>query len=196
MCPVYSRFYSEEQIESFLAGGAGSREAEKALLSLEGELSMPVSDGGERILRAIAASKVGAPPETVAKFLGWREFEMFCAALLRLRGYTVSENIVLTKPRAQIDLLARSASLALAVDCKHWKKGMGVAALAKAAEAQAGRVRALRSRTERLEPTVVVILVFTNEAPRFVNGAAVVPIYAFSSFLENPLGYSELLDFL
>lgn len=120
---------------------------------------------------------------------------MFCASLLRARGYSVTENVTLTKPRIQIDILARSRSLALAVDCKHWSHGIGEAALVRAAAAQARRARIIRARMNQLEPLVVVLLVLSNEQARFVDGAAVVPIYALGSFLTDPNLYSDLLEF-
>jgi hypothetical protein len=186
--------FSATQIARFLAGGVGPREAEEALKALKAELALPVSMGGERILRSIAAIQVGAPAEVVAMSLNWKEFEMFCAGLLRLSGYTVTENITLTRPRIQIDLLARSSTLALVVDCKHWRGGIGAAALTKAAAAQTERAKLVRSRMNQLEPLAVVILVFSNEIVRFVDGVAIVPIYAFSSFLENPAAYSDMME--
>jgi hypothetical protein len=186
--------FSETQIAKFLAGGVARREAEEALRALKAELALPVSMGGEKILRAIAAIEVGAPAEAVARFLNWKEFEMFCAGLLRLRGYSVTENINLTRPRMQIDFLARSSTLALAVDCKHWRGGMGASALTKAAAAQAERAKLIRSRMEHLEPLAVVILVLSNEIVRFVDGVAIVPIYALGSFLENPAAYSDIME--
>ena len=186
---------SDQRIERFLEGEDVSREALQALRSLEAELGAPLSPGGERILRAVAACAVGVPPESVARFLDWRGFEMFCASLLRSRGYSVTENINLTKPRVQIDLLARSRSLALLVDCKHWKHGMGASALIRAASAQTERAKVLRGRMRDVEPLVVVLLVLSNEQARFVDGAAVVPIYALGSFLSDIDAYSELLEY-
>ncbi len=157
-------------------------------------LLFPVaSDEDDRVAHAVEACRAGMLPEQAAEKLGWREFEVFCASLLRAGGYEVSENVVLTRPRLQIDLVARSASIALAVDCKHWSKAMGPSALGKAADAQLRRARMLRDETSSLEPIAAVILVLAEEQTRYSGGVAVVPVYAFSDFLANVDAYSQQL---
>lgn len=186
---------SDQRIGKFLAGEHVSDEAEDTLRHLEAEFDLYHISGGQKVMRALAACRLGVPPESVAKFLDWREFERFCASLLRARGYSVTENITLTKPRVQIDILARTRSLALLVDCKHWRHGMGTAALVRAASAQAERAKVIRERMRDLEPLAVVLLILSNEQARFVEGAAIVPIYTLGSFLSNPDAYSDLLEF-
>ena len=186
---------SDQKLKRFLEGEAVSGEADSALRELESQLGASSPVVSERVLRAVAACRLGAPTDLVARFLDWKEFETFCASLLRARGYSVTENINLTKPRVQIDILARSTSVALLIDCKHWGHDMGAAALVKAAEAQAERAKAIRAKMRGLEPLIVVLLVLSNERARFVDGAAVVPVFALGSFLENYDAYRELLEF-
>jgi len=186
---------SEQKVERFLEGDYTSRDTYSALHTIEREFPLLLTGGGQKVLRAIAACSLGAPQETVAKFLDWREFEMFCAGLMRARGFSVAENIVLTKPRIQVDLLARSHNLALLVDCKHWGRTMGRSALARAAAAQAERARVVRSKMKILEPIVVVIIVLSNEEARFVEGTAVVPIFALNRFLDDVNAFADHLVF-
>jgi hypothetical protein len=185
---------SPERIDRFLRGEYESPEMQAAVSWAEGELGISPTEENARILRGIAAVKAGANSEAVAKVLSWKEFESFCAALLRARGLSVRENLMLTKPRAQVDLLARSGSLALLIDCKHWAKTMGSSALSQVALAQARRAGLVRRKIRDVEPMVVVILVLSNEVTRYVEGAAVVPIYALADFIDNLGAYSEGLE--
>jgi hypothetical protein len=133
--------------------------------------------------------------QEVAELLDWKEFEAFCADLLRTRGFTVEENLTVTRPRAQIDLLASSDLITLAIDCKHWKRAMGTAALARCVDAQRGRARLLRAKRQSNRPIATVILALSDEPVRFVGGAAVVPLRTLGSFLDAMAGYSEMLEF-
>lgn len=181
---------SGRKLAAFIAGEAsvpGADAAIRALADMLGRRAEP-----DRVIRAGAACAMGALPEEVASLVDWREFEDFSASLFEARGYDVSKNIVLTKPRMQIDLLARS-SMALAVDCKHWARARGGATLAAASEAQLRRARALRQKRPSLEPIASVILVLANQQERFSQGAAVVPVYALFDFLDNLDSYGELL---
>jgi hypothetical protein len=53
----------------------------------------------------------------------------------------------------------------------------------------------VRRRMTSLEPIAVVIIVLSNEEARFVEGTAIVPIFALKSFLEDVGAYSDYLDF-
>jgi Holliday junction resolvase len=143
------------------------------------------------MVRALAAIKAGASPEDVAEALDWREFEAFSAALFKAKGFDVLENVTTTRPRTQVDILARSASLTLVVDCKHWRRAMGMSSLTTVVASQAKRANLLRTKLQGLGPTVVVILSMTDEEARYLDGAAVVPIFALGNFLDNLAGYAE-----
>ncbi len=151
--------------------------------------------GNEKVVKAVVACLLGAVPGEVSTMVDWREFESLCADLFRAKGYVVRQNLVITKPRMQVDILARSGSLAFAVDCKHWARSRGPSGLAKVAEAQLGRVASLRCRLPDLEPTCAVILLIASEQERFVRGAAVVPISTLSDFLDNADSFGDSLRF-
>ncbi|MDA4126937.1 MAG: restriction endonuclease [Thaumarchaeota archaeon] len=153
-------------------------------------------DGSEmEVLAAVALVGMGVRIENVSEKLSWRDFEHFCAAMLRGWGYSVQENVVLTNPRAQIDIIARTSSMALVVDCKHWAKDSGISALTRVVEAQKLRARLARAKMKELEPTAVAIFVLCNEPTRFLNGAAIVPAYTLSDFLSNLPLHQESLSY-
>src|SRR5580693_6659669 len=67
----------------------------------------------DQVLAAVALIRAGMTLDAVSSSLTWREFESFCANLLRVHGYGVKTNIVLTRPRRQIDIFAEAQTLAL-----------------------------------------------------------------------------------
>jgi Restriction endonuclease len=170
---------------AFIQGGRGPPRAEHALAAVRGEFSLAARPDDLRVFRAITACRLGALPEDVARFLDWRDFESFCATILRAADYTVTENLLLRNPRLQIDILARSPSIALVVDCKHWARERGPSTMGRVAAAQAQRALRLRAKMSHLEPMAVVVLALSNEQARFVGGAAVVPIGVLGGFLRD-----------
>lgn len=143
---------------------------------------------------AYALVKLKAYPEEVYRLLSWREFEGLAAALLRASGFEVREDVVLTKPRAQIDVVAYGTSLVLSVDCKHYRREQGPSSLAKAASAQLRRSSLLRRKSADPRPIASVILSMSQPEGRFLEGVAVVPIRTFRSFLTTLDSYVRLLD--
>jgi len=144
-------------------------------------------------LVAMSLCSLGVPPEAVSALLSWKEFEAFCADLVRAAGYDVRENVRLRKPTAQIDLVATGTSLVLSVDCKHWRKSASVSTLAKVARDQQRRNELLRKAHPSAPPIVTVILTLAQQGERFVDGAAVVPLFALRSFLSSVDEYTEFL---
>jgi hypothetical protein len=159
-----------------------------SLLGTPGMVSM------DEQLAGVALCARGEEIEKVSKHLSWRDFERFCSSLLRARGYTVKENVMLKQPRAQIDIVAFSGGLSLAVDCKHWARSAGYPGLVRVVESQKARARRLRSGVDGLGPVASVVLTLVDSGARFVAGGAVVPVFALGDFLDNLDVYAESLD--
>jgi hypothetical protein len=141
-----------------------------------------------------ALLKLGVMPEDVSKMLSWREFEQLSAAIIRVSGYAVKENLVLKKPRAQLDVVATGDSLLLSIDCKHYRRGHSASALAKFAQDQLRRSALLRMKLDDRRPIASVILSMSEPEGKFVEGVAVVPIRALRSFLTTIDSYLSLLE--
>ncbi len=186
---------SEKNLAAYIAGEVEIPEQEGLVGELASDLRIASPGLDVRVFRALGAIRSGLSADLVARSLDWRDFERFCAALLRARGFTVRENLILTKPRAQVDILARCPSMALLIDCKHWARGRGPSAMSKVAKAQAARAGLVRKRMGWVEPLAVVILALTDEQTRFTEGAAVVPVHTLGDFLSNLPLYAEHLSF-
>ena len=145
-------------------------------------------------LVAVSLCSLGVPPEEVSSLLSWKEFESFCADVLRSSGFEVRENVRLRKPTAQIDIVARGTSIVLSIDCKHWKRGASASVLAKVAGDQHRRNKQLRTTIPEAPPIVSVVITLAQQTDRFASGAAVVPLFALRSFLNSVDEYLELLE--
>lgn len=175
---------------------AGSRE--KALAAVDEVaylMGRPGPEAADEKFAGLALCAMGERPEDVSRHLSWKDFEGFCTEILRSKGYHVRENVVLRKPRAQVDVYAMSDSLSLAIDCKHWAKAPGYGTLAKLVGAQKSRARRLRDTLDRAGPIATVIVLMADGGARFVDGGAVVPIFVLGDFLANVEAFREMLDF-
>jgi hypothetical protein len=146
------------------------------------------------VLTALDLIASGVPEEEAACSLTWKDFEEFCAQLLRASGYAVRENVYLSRPRAQIDIVATGPLFVINLDCKHWKRAPSRSALEGFALAQLRRSRLLRRNLNDPRPIISVILSFSESAGSFVQGAAVVPLRTFRNFLETVESYFGLLE--
>jgi Restriction endonuclease len=174
-----------------LGSTGGARDAIAEVAEVLGATATPSDD---EILSGLALCQRGTPPDSVSRYLSWRDFEGFCSDILRAKGYLVRENVYLKKPRAQIDVFGRSRNISVALDCKHWSRTPGVSTLAKLIESQKGRARRLHETLVPVAPVVCVIVLLTDPGVRFVSGGAVVPIFALSDFLDNVSAYLDYVE--
>lgn len=168
--------------------------AREAIDDIVYQLGMPAPTRGEEQLAGLALCARGAPLEQVSKHLTWKDFEGFCSDILQSGGYRVRENIFLRKPRAQVDLFALSGGISLAIDCKHWARAPGHGALSGLVAAQKGRARRLHDTLDGAGPIATVIVLAIDGGTRFVDGGAVVPVFALRDFLANLDSFREMLD--
>jgi Restriction endonuclease len=194
--PAEQLVLSDANLSRFVDGLFSNRRLDSALRDVRTDLPLESSFRNPRVLRALAACKAGVPQERIASLLDWKEFESFCADALRESGCEVEENIYLRKPRAQVDLLAKGLFFTLVVDCKHWSRQLGLSSLGRCAAAQIRRARLLRAQRGVSLPMVAVVLTLTESQERFVNGAAIVPIFALRSFVDGLPSYEELLELI
>jgi len=127
----------------------------------------------------------------VSSSLTWQEFEGFCAGVLKACGYLVKTNIVLTKPRRQLDIFAESQTLALSVDCKHWGKSFSGSVLEQAAASQIERTELYKRKKKVKTPVLPVILTLLASPVKEALGVPVVPIFALRDFAVSVSRFDE-----
>jgi len=147
--------------------------------------------------RVLAQIRAGRDAESASKALTWTEFEDFCAEALSDAGFTVQRNVMLRKPRRQLDLFAESPTMGLSIDCKHWRRGAGRATLERVALAQVERTRQYKTRLDATSKAILpMVLTLVDNGTRVVGGVPIVPFFALKDFLTNVSRFDEGLSFV
>ena len=165
----------------------------KELLGIFIENGIGVLDNGivnfqnsDKILASIFAITNGASIEDVAEFLSWQNFEELVTCILEENGFQVEKNLILTKPRMEIDVVGIKLGIAVLIDCKHWKK-ISKSALDDIVYKQTARVKNYVSKTESTM-AIPVIVTLHQEKVNFVNKVPIIPVIQLSSFLDEFYG--------
>ena len=147
----------------------------------------------DRLQTALFAINLGADVEAVSEYLNWQDFESLTGIILEARDFEVTKNLILTKPRMEIDVIGKKMDIALLIDCKHWKN-MSKSALDEIVQKQIERVKRFVS-IENIS-ALPVIVTLHQEKIQFVGNVPIVPIMKLPSFLDEFIGNSEQLSTL
>ena len=139
----------------------------------------------DRLQTALFAITLGATIEDVSEYLTWRDLEAITGIILEENGFDVTKNLVLTKPRIEIDVIGKKMNLALLIDCKHWKN-MTKSALDEIVKKQIERVK--RYVADEDITALPVIVTLHQEGTRLVENVPIVPIMKLPSFLDEFVG--------
>ena len=139
----------------------------------------------DRLQTALFAITLGATIEDVSEYLTWRDFEAITGIILEENGFDVTKNLVLTKPRMEIDVIGKKMNLALLIDCKHWKT-MSKSALDGIVKKQIERVK--RYVADEDITALPVIVTLHQEGTQLVENVPIVPIMKLPSFLDEFVG--------
>ena len=144
----------------------------------------------DRLQTALFAINLGADLEDVSEYLNWKDFESLTGFILEEKDFEVTKNLILTKPRMEIDVIGKKMDIALLIDCKHWKN-MSKSALDEIVKKQIERVKHFVS-TENMS-ALPVIVTLHQESIQFVGNVPIVPIMKLSSFLDEFAGNLDSL---
>ena len=144
---------------------------------------------GAKLKAAFTAITNGYPIEEVSECLDWRDFEGLVCHVLLENGFSVERNVILTKPRMEIDVIGVKLNVVILIDCKHWKR-MSNSALNEIVRKQGDRVRRYADEISDIM-TVPVIVTLHQEQISFINKVPIVPIMQLSSFLDELYGNLE-----
>lgn len=157
--------------------------------SFDGEIV--TFNSGDKLRAAIFAISQGAPIEEASIYLDWKDFEGLVAEILQSKDFSIIKNLILTKPRMEIDVVGISHGIALLIDCKHWKK-MSTSSLNGIVQKQVDRVKHYVSKTQGAIAVPAIVTLYQEEIS-FINKVPIIPILQFSSFLDEFLGNLEEL---
>jgi hypothetical protein len=144
----------------------------------------------DRLQTALFAITFGATIEDVSEYLTWKDFEFLTGMILEEKDFDVTKNIILTKPRMEIDVVGKKMNTALLIDCKHWKN-MNKSALDEIVKKQIERVK--RFVYDKRISALPVIVTLHQEQIQFVDNVPIVPIMKLSSFLDEFIGNLDSL---
>ena len=144
----------------------------------------------DRLQTALFAINLGADVEDVSEYLNWKDFESLTGIILEEKDFEVTKNLILTKPRMEIDVIGKKMDIALLIDCKHWKN-MSKSALDEIVRKQVERVKHFVSIETMSALPVIVTL--HQETIQFVGNVPIVPIMKLSSFLDEFAGNLDSL---
>lgn len=184
--------------EALLTSRLGSKKAtDRVLLEVMTELGLAPS-APTSVLAAVALARLGGDLDLAARSLSWGDFEDFCAMVVAASGYQVRKNVRLRRPTRQIDIVAESPSLVLAIDCKNWRRGAGPASLQPAALAQAERTRMLMERAvaARGRSYLPVLLTVLDSQVKVLSGVPVVPLHGLKEFLASVSPFEDGFSFI
>ena len=137
----------------------------------------------------------GSDPKRISRLLEWQEFEDFAAAYLVRNGFGIVKHFVFKTRggRREIDLIAWNDTFLLAIDCKHWLRGLSPSQSRKIVQAQIERAAALSERPDLLKKRGVdnaekrwitpAIFCLADAREPIIDGVPVVAVSKLISFL-------------
>jgi hypothetical protein len=169
-------------LDNFLQNGIGTYEDQQIFF-----------DENDRLKTCLLAIQMGAPIDEVSRSLGWKDFESLAAEILDASEFETTRNLVLTKPRMQIDVVGLKSDVAILIDCKHWKRS-SQSALENAVKKQIERTKRFL-KTENVKAAIPAIVTLHQEV-RFIDKVPIIPIFQLSSFCEEFYGNLDDLNTL
>jgi hypothetical protein len=178
------------------ASGISSRSVAKSMLDFlaannVGSISKSTIkfSGSDRLHVAVLALQMSHDVEHISRYLSWKDFEKLASEVLRSFGYHTRTNVILVKPRMEIDVVGTSTDgFTIAVDCKHWKRS-NLSSLSNFSQKQAARAERLLKHDRTISQVVPVMLTLHAESVRFAGGVPLVPIHRFRSFVMDVKGF-------
>ena len=141
---------------------------------------------GDKIKAAFLIIENGGQIEQVSEHLDWKDFEGLVAQILEEKGFATIKNMILTKPRMEIDVVGINHGIAMLIDCKHWKK-LSQSSLNTIVEKQIKRVKHYVSKTNEAIAVPIIVTLY-HEQINFINRVPIVPVQQLSSFIDEFYG--------
>lgn len=141
---------------------------------------------GDKLKIAVILMEKGFPIDEISVALDWRNFEGLTAEMLAEKNFAVIRNMMLRKPRMEIDVVGIRLGIAILIDCKHWKRN-STSALSAIVKKQIERTRQYVKKTPGAMAVPVIVTLYQDKID-FIDNVPIVPIFQFASFLDEFYG--------
>ena len=146
----------------------------------------------DKLKTAFFAISNGSPIEEVSEYLNWKDFEALVSQILSENGFYVEKNVILTKPRMEIDVIGKKLNVEILIDCKHWKR-MNESVLNDVVNKQVNRVKRYVDDIGQIM-AVPAIVTLHQEQIAFINKVPIIPVTQLSSFLDELYGNLDQIN--
>ncbi len=143
-------------------------------------------EDGDKLKIAVALLEKGFPIDEISVALDWKDFEGLTATILASKDFAVIKNMILTKPRMEIDVIGIRLGIAILIDCKHWKR-YNTSSLTTAVRKQIERTKHYVAKTPGAISVPVIVTLYRDKVD-FIENVPIVPIFQFSSFIDEFYG--------
>ena len=146
----------------------------------------------DKLKLAILAIKSGTAIEDVSHNIDWKDFEGLVAEILVSKHFEVLRNFRMKKPTMEIDVVGKRLDVTMLIDCKHWKR-MSYSNLKIIVNKQIKRAEQYIQNKKNMTVVPIIVTLYKEEAS-FVNGTPIIPIFQFSSFIDEFYGNLEYMN--
>ena len=129
---------------------------------------------GDKLKIAISLLEKGFPIDEISQALDWKDFEGLTAAILTSKNFAVIKNMILTKPRMEIDVVGIRLGIAILIDCKHWKR-YNSSSLTTAVQKQIERTKQYVAKTQGAIAVPAIVTLYQEEVS-FIDKVPIIPI--------------------
>ena len=166
---------SKTILDEFIKNDIGSKQDDSYYFEVSDKLKI-----------AVALLEKGFPIDEISITLDWRDFEGLTAEILLSKNFAVIKNLILTKPRMEIDVIGIRLGIAILIDCKHWKR-YSTSSLTSAVKKQIERTKKYVEKTQGAIAVPVIVTLYQDKV-NFIENVPIVPIFQFSSFIDEFYG--------
>ena len=151
-------------------------------------------DENDRLKTGLLVISMGAPIDEISSLLEWKDFESLTSEILNSNGFETTRNLILKKPRMEIDVVGVKSGVAILVDCKHWKR-TNQSGIEKAVKKQIERTKHYL-KNEKVHAAIPAIVTLYQGEVRFVDKVPIIPIFQLGSFCAELYGNLDELNTL
>ena len=149
-------------------------------------------EDGDKLKIAVILLEKGFPIDEISVALDWRNFEGLTAEILSEKNFAIIKNMMLTKPRMEIDVIGIKLGIAILIDCKHWKRN-STSALSTVVKKQIARTKHYVEKTPGAVAVPVIVTLYQDKID-FIENVPIVPIFQFASFIDEFYGNIDKMN--